>query len=253
MDQPTPGQESKSTPSSSSPPSSSPPLSFNSTILFNCGPATADLTKKASALLAKLATSSCHMGFLKACRDHHFIPKGLRLSNPINSTRSSTILNKASFLLLNERLKHYRSSFATTDRVYKDSLSRLLPLLPTPLRNDFINLCAKKSASTHFSLMTKHSKKFTNLLELYSSPTLNPYSLLRDFYITEPLISGPLKTTTPTSPALDPSNTVINLSSTPLSHAETEVLSLGLKFAPTPVTDPIPRLAPLLQSATRKL
>eukprot|EP00116_Pleurobrachia_bachei_P013633 sb/3473895/ len=55
--------------------------------------------------------------------------QGLRLSNSINSTRSSTILNKVSTLLLNERLKHYRSSFATTDRVYKESLSRLLPLL----------------------------------------------------------------------------------------------------------------------------
>ena len=47
--------------------------------------------------------------------------------------------------------------------------------------------------------------------------------------------------------------TVINLSGQTLSTAECNVLSLGLKFVPTPTTDPTPELAPLIQNVTKQL
>ena len=245
MDQPSPGQESNVPP----PPSSS----FNDTILLTCGQTASRLAKSTSAQLSKLVSYSCHIGFLKACRDHHFIPKGLRLADPINTSRTSTILNKASSLLLSERLNHYRTAFANTNRAFLDDLSRLTPLLTPSLHTQLLLLNKKKSFSKHSHFLARHSKKFGDLLAFYNSPSINPYSLLRDFLIPEPTIGGPLRTTTPTSPALDQSKTVVNLSSTTLSTIETEVLSKGLQFAPTPVTDPVPYLAPPLQAAARRL
>ena len=59
--------------------------------------------------------------------------------------------------------------------------------------------------------------------------------------------------TTPTPKTDNSSKTVINLSGEPLSTSETEVLSLGLKFVPTPTTDPTPDLAPLIQNVTKQL
>ena len=46
---------------------------------------------------------------------------------------------------------------------------------------------------------------------------------------------------------------MINLSGQPLSSPETEVLSLGLKFVPTPTSDPTPDLAPCIQNVTKQL
>ena len=57
--------------------------SFNSTLSSLFGPTAPTLAKKTSYLTER------HVSFLKACRDHSFIPKGLRLPAPITSTRAT--------------------------------------------------------------------------------------------------------------------------------------------------------------------
>ncbi|KAL5258273.1 hypothetical protein ACHWQZ_G013050 [Mnemiopsis leidyi] len=70
----------ESTTSPPSPPTSTPQLilpqpSFNSTLSSLFGPTAPSSAKKSSYLTERLATYSCHISFLKACRDHAFIPK----------------------------------------------------------------------------------------------------------------------------------------------------------------------------------
>ena len=47
-----------------------------------------------SKLAFKLAKTSCHISFLKSCRDFSITPKGLTLSDPLKSCRSHEILQK---------------------------------------------------------------------------------------------------------------------------------------------------------------
>ncbi|KAL5262584.1 hypothetical protein ACHWQZ_G008104 [Mnemiopsis leidyi] len=79
------------------------------------------------------------------------------------------------------------------------------------------------------------------------------YGSLASLDIPSPTFHGPLLTTTPIPKTDTSPKTVINLSGQPLSAPETDVLSLGLKFVPTPTTDPTPDLAPRIQNVTKRL
>ena len=230
-----------------------PQPTFNATLNSLFGPNAPSLAKTSSSLTEKMATYSCHISFLKACRDHSYIPKGLRLSTPVQSKRATDVLNKASTLLLTERLNYYRLQFSRCKRDYEDTIRQLELLLNQEYTEKLRHLNSKKSCYTHSQRLSTHKKKFHNLLLEQKSPFLSPYDILLDFNIPIPTFHGPLRTTTPTSKPESALKTVINLSGHPLTKPQTEVLELGLKFVPTPTTDPTAELAPRIQNVTKQL
>ena len=80
------------------------PQSFSKTInsLFysGTGPLPSETAQQTSRSIQKMASYSCHISFLKACRDHDIIPRGLRLKNPLNDTKSKVTIHTASLSLI---------------------------------------------------------------------------------------------------------------------------------------------------------
>lgn len=200
-----------------------------------------------------MAINSCHISFLKACRDHSLIPKGLRLTNPLSTKRSTEVLTHASNLLITERLNHYRLKYAQHKRTYEHNLRHIESLITPQYFQKLGHLNTKKSSYTHRKQLLTHQKKFAVLLSEYDTPFLSPYDTLKTLDIPSPTFHGPLLKTSPTPKKDTTAKTVINLSGQTLSTAETDVLSLGLKFVPTPTSDPTPDLAPLIQNITKQL
>ena len=71
----TPMDQTSDSAESTETPSPTPQPSFNSTLSTLFGPTAPTLAKKTSYHTQRMATYSCHISFLKACRDHSFIPK----------------------------------------------------------------------------------------------------------------------------------------------------------------------------------
>jgi hypothetical protein len=208
MDQTSDSAESTVTPSLI--PTPTPQPSFNSTLSSLFGPTAPSLTKKTSYHTERMATFSCHISFLKACRDHSFIPKGLRLSTPITTTRATEVLFKASTLLLTERFSYYRNKYAQSKKTYDSTLAKLETLLTPDYFQKLLHLNTKKSSYTHRQHLLTHQKKFAALLAEYDTPFLSPYTSLTSFDIPSPSFHGPLPTTTPTPKTDTSPKTVIN-------------------------------------------
>ena len=229
------------------------PTSLNQTLASLFGPTAPKLAQQTSTQIRQMAIYSCHISFLKCCRDHSFIPKGLRLNNPLKSQRSSDILSKASNLLLTERLSFYRQKYATAKRLYGNADRQLFLILDEQYYGKILQLNDQKSCYTHKKQLHTHSQKFDKLLLDYKAPFLSPYKQLTDFNISTPTFHGPLQKTTHSIPPDDNTKTVINLSGQPLTQSETDVLALGLKFAPKPTHDPTADLASRIHGVTKKL
>ena len=84
--------------------------SFSQTInnLFYTGhgPKPSTLSQLSSKCIRKMTTYSCHISFLKTCRDHDLIPRGLRLKDPIGNSHSEFTLHDALLSLLKQILNH---------------------------------------------------------------------------------------------------------------------------------------------------
>ncbi|XP_063684382.1 uncharacterized protein LOC134818673 [Bolinopsis microptera] len=228
-------------------------LSFNDSLISLFGQHASTLAKTTSHSIEHMAINSCHISFLKACRDHSLIPKGLRLTNPLSTKRSTEVLTHASNLLITERLNHYRLKYAQHKRTYEHNLRHIESLITPQYFQKLGHLNTKKSSYTHRKQLLTHQKKFAVLLSEYDTPFLSPYDTLKTLDIPSPTFHGPLLKTSPTPKKDTTAKTVINLSGQTLSTAETDVLSLGLKFVPTPTSDPTPDLAPLIQNITKQL
>ena len=191
------------------------------------------------------------MRVLKTYRVHDFIPRGLRLKDPIGNSHSESTLHDASMSLLKQRLNHYRTAFIQQQQLLKTTMDKLQQLLTDDLYNKLLEM-HKRTASVMFnSLLTKHDKKFSSLLLEFSLPFLSPYSLLQSFNLNIPTISGPLKSTTRLIKPDDCRRTVINLTDTQLTTPQTELLSLDLKFSPTEVKSKVSTIASKIESSTR--
>ena len=199
-----------------------PQPSFNATLASLFGTNAPTLAKQTSHSIEHMAINSCHISFLKACRDHSFIPKGLRLTNPLTTKRSTEVLNHASNLLITERLTHYRLKYAQNKRTYEHNLRHIESLITPQYFQKLTHLNTKKSSYTHRRHLLTHQKKFAALLSEYDTPFLSPYDTLTTFDIPDPTFHGPLLKTTPTpTPKNDNTpKTVINLSGQTLSTAE---------------------------------
>ena len=131
----------------------------------------------------------------------------------------------------------------TLDGINTHSASHMNYIIVDKLRqiltDDLYNKLQEMHKRTAFvlfnSLLTKHDKKFSSLLLEFNLPFLSPCSLLQSFNLNSPIISGPLKSTTPLIKPDESRRTVINLTETQLTMPQTELLFLGLKFLPTGV------------------
>ena len=227
--------------------------SFRHSLIYLFGKDAAKLCKSSSQLTQKLASHSCHISFLKACRDHNIIPKGLRLTDPIKTQRSQQVVTEASSRLITERLNHFRHDFSRKKKTLDHTIRQLEGLLDPTYMTKNHHLNGQKSSLTHRQHIKTHRKKFADLLEESNSPFLSPYDSMTALHFTSPSFHGPLSTTTLKQKTETTLKKVVNLSDAHLSPTELEVLNLGLKFVPTPKQDPTAQLAPLIQNVAKRL
>ena len=100
-------------------------MSFKQTLKLHHNNNVIKTFNHSSKLAFKLAKTSCHISFLKSCRDFSITPKGLTLSDPLKSCRSHEILQKAQSLLVTSRLQRYKRDYATTESLYLSLLQQL--------------------------------------------------------------------------------------------------------------------------------
>ena len=204
-------------------------------------------------LTQKLASHSCNISFLNACRDHNLIPKGLRLTDPIKTQRSQQVVTEASSRLITERLNQFIHDFSRKKKTLDHTIRQLEGLLDPTYMTKTHHLNGQKSSLTHRQHIKTHRKKFADLLEESNSPFLSPYDSMTAPHFTSPSFHGPLSTTTPKQKTETTLKIVVNLSDAHLSPTELEVLNLGLKFVPTPKQDHTAQLAPLIQNVVKRL
>ena len=188
-------------------------------------------------LIGKSSKSSCHISFLKYCQDFGLIPKGLRY--PASSERSKSIIWKAESLLLTSELNSHRKSFSRYTRIINNYLVSLKSLTNDAEHENIVRLNNIKASAIMHSAVKTHAKKFQQLLDSSTLHFDSPYQNFLQYIERTPKqlslsIAGPLRDTKPHSKK---KTTVVNLSNEHLTKDEIEVLSLGLKFTPTPMND----------------
>ena len=169
-------------------PSRSSHHSFSSTInrLFYSGTGSmpSEFAKQTSKSINKLATYSCHISFLKACRDHDIIPRGLRLKNPLKDAKSQATIHSASLKLVKNRLQNFRKSFHQQKVMLDTTLLELKQMLNDEYYDKLLELNKTKTSAIHNKLLTKQAKKFSSLISEFNLPYLSPYQQLQSFNIT---------------------------------------------------------------------
>ena len=160
-------------------------------------------------LQEKLARYRNHLIFLIKCRNFDVVPNGLRIKLPIHWTKAKHIAERASKMLLRERV-----SFTRTKKVSigKDIITAKQTL--RSLTDESTFTLAKVWAETRASQVfqdtkDKHKKKFEQL-----TCRRRPFTTGMD--------------------EEESSRVVINLSKQEISVTEEQVLSLSMNFAPTP-------------------
>ena len=112
-----------------------------------------------------------------------------------------------------------------------------------------------KASAIMLSAVKTHAKKFQQLLDSSTLHFDSPYQTFLQYIERTPRqlslsIAGPLRDTKPHSKK---KTTVVNLSNEHLTKDGIEVLSLGLKFTPTPMNDPSADISSRIQPSIRSL
>ena len=236
-------------------------MSFKQTLKLHHNDNVIKTFNHSSKLAFKLAKTSCHISFLKSCRDFSITPKGLTLSDPLKSCRSHEFLQKAQSLLVTSRLQQYKRDYATTESLYLSLLQQLqVSLNNTDHYEHILHLNSVKIDTTMQTFICKHSKKFQVLLAINNLHLVSPYNaFLQHHHKTQrtlkSTISGPLQIT---KPVPNKKTTIINLSDEKLTLDETSQMKpdetrLGLKFTPTPKNNPTTDIASHIQPAVKHL
>ena len=154
----------------------------------------------------KLARYSNHLTFLIRCRNNNIIPKGLRTSISIKSTKAKLIAERSSQTLLRECIKFARKTKVMLNRIAADTELKLCSMIRDYEQLQKLKHWTEKDVHRIFE-ETKRSQqaKFNKLLHWRSRP-----------------------------PALDKSRLVVNMSKRVLNDDETILLSRGLNFSVAP-------------------
>ena len=149
--------------------------SYKSHLQHTYGRRTADIFHQCSKLIGKSSKSSCHISFLKCCRDFGLVPKGLRLKNPVSSDRSKAIFAKAETLLLTSELNGHKKSFSCYTMKIETLLSNLKISTNDTEFESISRLNSIKANSIMLSAIRTHGKKFQKLLDDSSLHFDSPY------------------------------------------------------------------------------
>ena len=129
--------------------------SFSQTInnlYIGHGPKPSTLSQLSSKCIRKMTTYSCHISFLKTCRDHDLIPRGLRLKDPIGNSHSESTLHDVSLSLLKQRLNHYRTTFIQQQQFLNTTMDKLQQILTDDLYNKLLEM-HKRTVSVLFNYL----------------------------------------------------------------------------------------------------
>ena len=182
--------------------------------------------------------------------------KYTRAHNQKTQSEIPAPFQKAQSLLVTSRLQQYKRDYATTESLYLSLLQQLqVSLNNTDHYEHILHLNSVKIDTTMQTFICKHSKKFQVLLDINNLHLVSPYNaFLQHHHKTQrtlkSTISGPLQIT---KPVPNKKTTIINLSDEKLTLDETSLLSLGLKFTPTPKNDPTTDIASHIQPAVKHL
>ncbi|KAK6178377.1 hypothetical protein SNE40_013172 [Patella caerulea] len=147
------------------------------------------------------------------CRDSDLVPKGLVLDSPVKSPSAYRILLQASKCLVRERIQHYRNE---KHRIFAKSEIERQKLHDTLSDEDYSslrNIQTKSNLKVDEEIKTRQTKKYKSLkAQKTKETTSSTSSNARDEFL---------------------SKTVVNLSNRPLTDEQINLLSRGLKYAPT--------------------
>ena len=192
------------------------------------GRSTYDQTCELKGLKCKLAKISNQIVFLKRCRDHNIVPKGLRLKNKNNHERTTKILRDAERKLVISELNSLKRDKATAIHRKNMIEKRLTEKLS---EDDFavVTRVTDVSGSREFTKSKSSLKdKFSRLISAHESQEQ------RNARDTIPI------------------NTVENISGKPLTKHELAVLEKGLSFAPSPKSLPVKEIICAVETALVK-
>lgn len=174
-------------------------------------------------LNCKLAAWESHSRFLNDCWDHHLVPVGLRLGLKLTTEREKEWMEKAQTERLRvTKLDAHDSVFRTKARI-RGVMASLERQGTEQGLLDWIKEIGRAKYEREKNVQrARKEKKFNDLL----------------------FESGPLTYTNKTRRLPTPTDsTVINISSSPLTVAQRQVLTLGQKYAPAPKALPLLEMA----------
>ena len=160
--------------------------------------------------MKKLAQIKNQLTFLIRCRDNCIIPRGLRLSQPVEFPGSTKVAQKTSEIVLRHVIRNVRRKKVQREREVNDNTEGLKRILTESEWIEVEMWCLEAANEEALETKTRHKRKFQTLAEGDKSNNFE----------------------------LDKKRVVKNLSNRTLSDAEEKVLALGLNYAITPTSIP---------------
>ena len=104
-----------------------------------------------------------NLTFLKRCRDSNIVPPGLRLHDPIRSSKSRSILHKASLALLRHCISTTRSTLASLDKQISATHDQLQSSIST---SDYCKVQELTSSSRNHAFKVSRNKQVKKFLKI---------------------------------------------------------------------------------------
>ena len=153
------------------------------------------LTSQLESTMLKVARFKNHLTFNLRCLHHHILPHDLRIRSPVNTPHSQTILRRAGFHLLRERVSLTRSILrrhSTKAEWLERSLTGTLSQYDLEC---IMHLCNRSYVNTFHATKNKQIQKFVRMTKAFH-PTTRPCQVSTERWVTnlssETLSSGEL-------------------------------------------------------------
>ena len=183
----------------------------------------------------KIADYRNHLRFNLRCRQHRIIPKSLLLRSTVKGHRANSIMERAQYHLLNERVRQVHFTIGGLKNKGHGLVQQLTQLLPPEILDRVKTFVDVAQLAQHHKSKERQQLKFVTL----QRRTHNHIGEKEDN-----------RANTSTTTTQD--KWVKNLSDKDLTEPEKDVLAKGLNFAVTPKQVPIVELITATESAIRK-
>ena len=189
--------------------------------------ATVQLSYRPKHGVEKLARYQNHLTFLIRCRDHHFIPNGLRVTLPvklINQKKLIEIARRTSRALLCALISDVRTRKVQIESEINTYTTQLQGLTSAEQWMQIKDWCTNAEKEAALTTKNRQKKKFDQLRNEHHQNS-----------------------------TLDPKRVINNISRRALTEDEERVLALGLNFAVTPKQIPYRDIIAATESTARQL